>query len=287
MKKIIFLLLFIYSTNVKAQYHPMLSPSPHWDVMHAMGTQICFYYSGEQYYIDGDTTLQGISYQVMKIHSVKSVLLNPWCGPYYVDTSSAATYTFLREDSAMQQIYRYSITDSSEHLLYDFSLQQGDTFVTSISGPALIDSTSTVVLANGSIRKILYLNEGNSYIESLGGANGPFDALLTGLGFWDVLLCTTDNGTLLWGGSCLPMTGVDENVPLRFQIYPDPASDFIKIEGSFKNSTITIHDLQGRIQLSARINTNAVDISHLQPGIYIYAVNDGNRSTSGKFSIVR
>ncbi|MEP7265265.1 MAG: T9SS type A sorting domain-containing protein [Bacteroidota bacterium] len=289
MKRILLLIFLMIAFNSNAQYHPMLRPGMKWDVMHGDGTILCFYYSGEEYYLDGDDTLiTGTIYQLMKVYTVQSVLANPWCGPYYVDTTMTGIFAYLREDTTEQRVYRYFPADSSEKILYDFSLQQGDTFVTVINGPAPIDTTFNVTLLDGSQRKALYLNGGNFFIESIGGTNGPLDYLITGLGFWDALQCASENNIQLWGYTvCLPTSGINETTATNIKIYPNPVADILEIQGLKNKSTITISDLTGRMVKATTVENDKVSVVDLQEGMYIYCVADGDFKAAGKFLICR
>ena len=78
------------------------------------------------------------------------------------------------------------------------------------------------------------------------------------------------------------------NDDLIFNLFPNPASDEIKIEISNFNSQdenrLTIIDLEGRIVYNDLITTNisAISLKSLSPGVYICNVAGKNSSTTKK-----
>jgi hypothetical protein len=87
-------------------------------------------------------------------------------------------------------------------------------------------------------------------------------------------------------------TFVEQN---EFIIYPNPSNGIINISGDLKktdNSGITIHDLKGSVvyKLSlSQINTvlpkNAINVNHLQSGIYLFSYTIGSRKITKKLII--
>ncbi len=89
-----------------------------------------------------------------------------------------------------------------------------------------------------------------------------------------------------------PYTGVVENnMPeeLSGEAYPNPAHDIINIRCQLANShqaTIEVYNCTGQKVIWQKVeitNNQALNISGLKPGIYIYKINDGNREFSGRF----
>ncbi|MBO5956323.1 MAG: T9SS type A sorting domain-containing protein [Bacteroidales bacterium] len=73
-----------------------------------------------------------------------------------------------------------------------------------------------------------------------------------------------------------PTESVEEYVS-SYNLYPNPASDFIMIENA-NQYDVTIHDMSGRIILKEKPNDGRIDVSHLPDGTYIVSVN--NESTT-------
>ena len=67
--------------------------------------------------------------------------------------------------------------------------------------------------------------------------------------------------------------------PMAFTIYPNPTSNSLQINSleSLKNPLFEMFDVRGRKVLSSPFKlTESIDVSNLQPSMYIYNVKDGN-----------
>jgi hypothetical protein len=92
---------------------------------------------------------------------------------------------------------------------------------------------------------------------------------------WDII--TNSNSIFvsnLEGGEVLKFDfanlSVENFTNKSLNLYPNPTSDFIEFSEIFQNSEIVIYDLNGRIIKKAKLkNTNKLNISDLQNGIYI------------------
>lgn len=91
-------------------------------------------------------------------------------------------------------------------------------------------------------------------------------------------LITADYGLMLrttTGGGNVSVPFVPYNKDTKFSIYPNPATGMITLSSEDNvNSTLRITDLTGRILQTGRINKKEtkVDISALQPGVYLFSV---------------
>jgi hypothetical protein len=57
-----------------------------------------------------------------------------------------------------------------------------------------------------------------------------------------------------------------------YNLYPNPASDFIMIENS-NQYDVTMYDMSGRIVLEEKPNDGRINVSHLPDGTYVVSVN--------------
>lgn len=84
-----------------------------------------------------------------------------------------------------------------------------------------------------------------------------------------------------------PATGIsDVAVSTAIKVYPNPANDYV-VFNAMENSLIGIYDLQGQLcrsVVSSEAETR-VDISSLQPGIYVISV--GNEKSSATYKLVK
>ena len=182
----LFILILIYSQTVKAQgYYPMLdSVANRWYYtenilpLSPQNTPVagapCSYGSGGffgtsfQLYTSGDTLINNLIYKIL--------LQGQYSSPFY------CVYGYLREDTTASKIYFIDNIFSPEELLYDFSMQVGDTMTLNFqftggywqNGVYTLDSIVTGQILAGS-RNVFYLNCHNCpgsrpmiWIESVG-----------------------------------------------------------------------------------------------------------------------
>jgi len=97
--------------------------------------------------------------------------------------------------------------------------------------------------------------DGNTY------SNACVARLFGGVAYWTMGECTV---------------GINEKEALNATIYPNPARDLLTIENpDAKDFIIQIFDLSGKIVLVKRINsTSIIDISYIEPGIYLLKIID-------------
>ena len=173
------LLLFLFSKTISAQqYFPTLDSANEWSYSNleiAIGPQMqqpnpCSYPAmstpGMSYkeYTSGDTVIGAFTYKI---------LINNW---------NVCAVGYVREDTAARKIYFIDNLSSTEHLLYNFSMQPGDTiscnFIMSnngyVSGLYTLDSISNITIDAG-VRKQFWLSchasPGSkilSWVESVG-----------------------------------------------------------------------------------------------------------------------
>jgi len=82
----------------------------------------------------------------------------------------------------------------------------------------------------------------------------------------------------------------EPNNDLHVNVYPNPASDLIFIEGEFRSVDVRleIFDTGGRLRLNiSGLSSSSIDVSELEPGIYFYKITDHNTVLSGKLVIGR
>ena len=96
----------------------------------------------------------------------------------------------------------------------------------------------------------------------------------------------SDNGKMYMGSSCPnryafrlindPQSSVETYTTITGSVYPNPASDFIKIDmnASAMNSSIEIFDAYGKQVMSVIYSGEDIDISKLTAGVYFVKVGD-------------
>ena len=100
---------------------------------------------------------------------------------------------------------------------------------------------------------------------------------------------TTDNGVVHVIDAVLvpDLSDLDEGKILEFKVYPNPASDNIKIDVLDNNfDQAMIYDMNGRIILEISLeNSNSIDISLIESGIYILGLRSNDQMITQKLQV--
>src|SRR5688572_12781634 len=297
----IFLISVCFHSNksFSQSYIPMINDSMYWDASYAIFGWPCSEYGPVgpfRYKLQGDTVINSITYRNCIAYEFFTFTL-PKCPPFYVDTIYAITDHFIREDTIAERVYRYNVTNGQDELLFDFSLQQGD----SIYLPADLfsdiyfyaDTVYNIITADGLARKYIECFQhpwqgtiGGYMIEGIGGAMGPFmrPYNIFEQGYW--LMCFSNlNQFPIYGHmnsnfNCFSFTtGINEPQDESLLFMPNPASTTITISNISNGSIVKIMNLQGSIVMKTIMDGNGqVNVSLLTPGIYLMSLT-GNYET--------
>lgn len=289
MKKSLTLMLFSIIANYTfSQYRPLPMQNAEWIYWGGINLLSCptctfVYY---KYYTNGDTIINTQTYAKIKKTEI----------PTINDVSIYPTYTgAIRQDTLNKKIYIVLTDSTTERILYDFSLQVGDTVNSVLHDLAndclgfgvetisLIDS----ILINGNYHRVFYI-QGScadmslSYIEGVGSSYGlifpnRFDEKESHLS------CTKVNGQAYYPSStssCDLVTSITNlDIEISIDIYPNPSNNEINIiipdaEESTAN-IITLFSPLGQILITEKINNkkNIMDISSLPKGLYVLTIS--------------
>jgi hypothetical protein len=226
----------------------------------------------------------------------------------YYYNSFYITTAYIREDTAGKKVYARNIsaTDTSEHLLYDYTLAVGDTFLMyhpSDTFRHVVSAVDTLFINTIAHRRWWFThitpNTINyEVIEGVGCMRDPltpyFPRQLFGIG-WH-LKCFRNAHTGLSAGNpswyttnCL--LDVDDPVSLQhgFNVYPNPARrevNFTWRVASNKSTIIAVYDMTGRliVRLVSAIGQKALTVNTSAWTNSIYLVKayleDGSFSTA-------
>ena len=269
--------LLVYSQS----YHKLIRTNTYWD--NYFTDVMCYSNIDRIFFTGSDTIISGISYKMSRQFPFAAVYQGPLCPPFVIDTISFSTYSFIREDTIVRKVYIYTSEYSQpDQLLYDFSLQVGDTLHSEYNGNPVVTAIDTVTLNDGEFRKRFsfggFPNAYENYIESLGGSNGLFEPIYfnpDGIGGY---LCISENDTSLWGTSCnYYFVGMKEQQESGLSVYPNPAKDKCKVQCAKCNiKSIEIFNLTGEKVYGAEFSagtSNAVEVDLDFPaGIYFVKV---------------
>jgi hypothetical protein len=227
--------------------------------------------------------------------------------PGIIFLGSVDEYALIRKDS-LGKVYRFDNYTQADRLIYDFSLNAGDTLsvlpsLTSWSSDTvllLVDSTDTVII--GKARKRMYLRclsggpcpffvSSDVIIEGIGSLKsclfGPYIyeyATIPGLKF--KLIQFEENGSATsFASGCT--VGVEEvNLP-QVSVYPNPTKGELNITNVTQPDVLQLYDYQGREVWRTVVNpgVNQWQLNALTEGIYFYRLQTAQQS--GKLMVVK
>ena len=296
----VFLLQFLVSIKASSQttythYIPFPEDSAQWSVWYTNQSLI----SSVQYKMKGDTLINGINYNKI----FKSYNLN-------YGAQDTLVNCFIRQDTSQKKVYcRYpynTYNDSSEFILYDFSLTTGDTFFIKILPdqimyPLAIVSDDTAQITTD-FRRVLSLHVvdtcGLPYcLWGIGMDNT--EAWVEGMGSLGNLLycemprnccftstyntqCFWQEGQYLYGGTfCDYHTSIEslnKHDLFTFSVSPNPSNSFITLNVGKNNiKSIGIYDFTGRtlapdFLIDKDLNESQINVRNLESGLYFIQI---------------
>ncbi len=305
MKRFLFFFIICISTSTiglaqTTVYHPFPDSNAFWQVRH-WNVFTSATLDQTRYGLKGDTVISGKTYhQVFSLFD--STLTNP----------RSTYYAAIREEN--KRVYGV-ISDSVEHLLYDFNISVGDTerydYLYTNGGPStfyrVLTSIDSVLLGDGKYRKRFNLSSNSQasfdiVIEGLGSTLGHaifepiIDFMCTCEDVYEVS-CIKEYDTALYLNNplcnqcfCSFLTSVnDYKKQNTFQIYPNPTSDQFYIEANTTDKlTVDLFDMKGRRVLNAIVSDKSnINVTTLPNGIYTLTIKSADRVTNQKLVIVR
>lgn len=286
---------FLFPINVvtaQSSYHPMIVEGRIWDLFQVPGEQsICHYEAAGHYFFQGDTLLDGKVYKKLYFHHIRSNPPFPFCGGFYVDTMAVyRVSTFYREDTLARKVYQWRSDETPHELvLYDFSLQAGDTLHYPFQSFPILSVTDWP-LANGETRKAFEIGGWtmNYYVEGVGYLMGQFGQVFYPLEGWSEITCMRDGEEVVFsdapmgGLGCILGTSSIQNPDYStFSISPNPFSDYLVLKAAEdqlpKSFVFELYDLTGRSVFAEKLDganeVFNVDLPILPKGIYGWAIN--------------
>jgi hypothetical protein len=296
--------LFVIQTNAQTSvYHSFPDSNAVWTI----GSNACCWSycppppslnpvvaeSNFSYTLTGDTVINTLTYhKVWKSgtrheHCATGGTLNNWSIINYC----VGAY---REDTAVKKVYFYDNNYSQEFLLYDFSLNVGDTLegmMSPLYGYAIVSSIDSVLVGSNFRKKINHSS--GSWIEGIGSTSGLLENF-SGPDEFSNLVCFKHKVTEIYPdtiSACDILTQMKEiRVKSAFSIAPNPIHTYATIQAGneFINSELIIYNLFGQQVKTQMIYENSIRIERdgLNAGIYFYrAVNSKGKTASGKIVI--
>ena len=269
--------------QTKAQfnvYHPFPDSNAVWGM--SAGCNIdwgCFSSQYIQNFLDGDTVIDGLNYRI--VHEATSAVSGSCCG---VESDLGAGY--LRDDTIAHKVYWRIPGMDSDSLLYDFTLEVGDTLRglygntgLCAEGVVTVHSIDSIMVGPSFHRKINFYWDacfGPSIIEGIGSTTGLTFCTFMNKSFGTVLTCFMVDGELLYTAPCgapdltacgeLPL-GIAANGQSRkpdIAASPNPSTGIFTI--SQEAEQVSVYTAQGRLLF--RQHGKDVDLSAYPPGLY-------------------
>lgn len=222
---------------------------------------------------------------------------------YSDGANPAGVIGFIREDIDEKKVYFREKMEvfypPKDRLLYDFSLETGDTtevfglfHCTWKSNTYKVVSTGTISLLNDEERKTWHLEpigqnlgEPDLWIEGIGSLNGllfPGCYQMATLSFSLKLLCYYEGDLKLYMSdedTCYIdwTTGLDAHAENSIKLYPNPAQDQVTltVPGEPKHcGTYQIYGLDGNRLVAGNIceKSLTIPLGNIKPGIYFFYV---------------
>ena len=283
MKKFIITIVILLSIffDTKAQYQSIFGQnSTEW----IFEWTNLFGWAQDTAYVEKDTVVFGYNWKKIRVSPTTGVVQN----------------ALVREDTTIGKIwYKYignDYPDTLEKLLFDYSLQVGDTFDVSNSGAmtsTLENTVDSVYYVNGAkhirFKGKYYGNENYLFIEGISGILGVFWKQYGTLLLANYLLCSYKDGVQTfyqnkkYNGNCnvwwFWSTDNPEKINTQITLFPNPAKSVLNIKTDnikYKVTLIELINVYGSIVISYK-NPYSVDISNLPAGTYIIKLTFDNQ----------
>lgn len=298
-------LLFKTALSQSNAYQPMLNSDAFWRI----GEFSCGIFMSDIQVTSQDTSIDGQLYKIVTQNY-------EWDGPSH--------QLYIREDVNTRRVYRYSLNLQAELLIYDFSLNQGDSFDlaveswdnTVITYPHIIDSIGQVQLQNGLWYRHFFLTRqatpedpstyAYSWIEGLGCDSLPVFNYVP-YPWYSTLLCHKLKGEILWNvalwgnyycdDAILSDTPSDNNsltsnTGLAIRIMPNPSNDFWLIDigtNPTNQDILRLYSLDGQHikDFPTQGQQTLIENHQLAVGIYILQLVTDNPNETVSFRLVK
>jgi len=298
MKKLLLFVALFYVLSAYSQtsvYHPFPDSNACWNIDMSQG--MCFLggWSDEKYsiIISGDTAINGQTYRKLYSPFVKFTNNSGYCTQQNFQGYKGA----FRQDIPDKKVYFIPPALTAEQLLYDFSMNPGDTvkgYLQQAWGTTDVVQEVDSVLVGDSYRKRWLINPcyNIQLIEGVGSTYGllqPSPGCMTDMAYYEINCFSLDGVSLYPETSteCLLITSIDGHMAdyEAVQIYPNPSNGsftvgVLKPDGIDK---IRVTDMVGNCVFQKQINNQELfSISGLNRGTYILTIVDKNSRTTSR-----
>ena len=252
-----------------------------------------YYWESNYIKFEGDTTINDTLFK--KVYNSDDELHSEW-----------HKYGAIREDS-LKRVFLFE--NGAEKLLYDFSLQVGDSVESDFGGlTAYVINTEYLNLEHfdDSLKKIdlCFYKDSDwtecSWIEQIGSSHGILEGArnIGMVGAEHRYVCFSENGVLIFQNeyfnTCFPqgyLDGIESNIGETRRVNVRYSPDILLLEFEnidTQNAVIWIYNISGELVATYDINRmNRLEISNneFSSGIYLYLFRNKIKQFTGKFII--
>jgi len=300
MKLFLTLILTFLLFSVKAQtsvYHPFPDSAATWNIHYK---QFCFMNgtSDQNYSITmaGDTVINSQVYHKLTTPYVQ--IYTSGCGTMGTGYKGA-----IRQDKINRKVFFVPPSGSAEQLLYDFTMQVGDTvkgYAETIAPPRDRVISIDSVLVGSTYRKRWKVNSNYNiyFIEGVGSTYGLImkspGNLLDGSGDLTIT-CFQQNGKTVYPDtvtSCKLITtsvNTTEGNPNEINIFPNPSNDSFTIDlrQALSVNAIYIKDILGNTVFHRQLSSGSyIHVDHLKSGVYFLMTSSNDMVLPGVRKII-
>jgi hypothetical protein len=254
------------------------------------------------YSVSGDTLINDISYKKLFVTIYNTECSLDSTGPYYAGG--------IRNNTDEKKVYYFDSNGLEELLLYDFTLDVGDTVPMSFindSYPYLyVESIDSVLIGDHFRKSYIYAQDTYppiTVIEGIGAETGLLEPLEI-FELISMLRCYHQDHSLLWINPNVDSCNLETDtcltisIPERISdnrlllIYPNPASDIIYLylspEILIPSTDIRIEiynsfgEKVGESQVPSGQDVYSFDVSCLSNGLYVTVIKENQRVISIK-----
>jgi hypothetical protein len=283
-KLLLFTAMIVIAISAFTQNFPIDTVNANWIERNEHGDGKDFVQEYFRYYVNGDTIINAQKFYKL----------------YEEEDGRNVRYMGAFREVEGKVYYKgndyWEFNTDSVVLLYDFTADIGDTVLTGSWQEHIIQDIDSVIV-DGQLRKRLYTNWDQYWIEGIGSMAGflyPISEIP--ISYWRVWIsCYYIGDDMVYHNpefhDCYTLVGTsDFQVSEEITIAPNPVSkgDYIKVENIDHCATICLFDLSGRklwIEEKAEAGYFEINTANLSKGLYILKIENTNLIVSRKVII--
>lgn len=266
-KLLIYCFAFLPLLSFAQPINPWPTTNSWWDILSYNEYNQLF--GGRTYHMDGDTLIQGMTYQRIS---------------FFYGIGVPEGYAGAVRSDSMNRVYTVPKDSLSEVLLYDFNAQIGDTLHNVLFGlfggvfgltDMVVTNKDTIQLQDGPHMRMWLDNPTYGYFgEVIDGIGSRPDFLVPSyqpnVSGYELLVCmTSDSVAVIGSGNCM-IASVVNGITAKLNIYPNPVRDLLKIDYETPNliGGARLFDARGSLLQQWDHLPKEINVSVLPAGMY-------------------